>query len=375
VRGSLAELVRKEFIQVFRDRALLRMVAFLPIVQLFLFGYAANTDLRNVRLSVLDLDGSRESRELASAIYTSDVFVPGPVPSTTDDPERFLTEGKAEAVVRIPHGYAADLASGERAEIGILVDGVNASSAGRTQGYLEQIVLREAARVVGGAGAQGPVFGEVRRLEGETRFFYNPDLRSRNYMVPGIVVLIITIISAMLTGVAVVREKEMGTLEQLLVSPLTPAELIAGKTIPFALIAFVDLALATTIAVLWFRIPLEGSIPLLALCALVYLLVTLGGGLLASTVSSTQQQAMFTMWFFLVFGILLSGFFYPIENMPRAIQVLTYANPLRYMMSMVRGIFLRGAGLRDLAPDLLRLAAIGVFTFAVAVVRFRKRVG
>jgi ABC-2 type transport system permease protein len=364
----VAHLVRKEFLQVFRDPALLRMVLLLPVVQLFVFGYAANTDLKNVRLSVLDESRSRESRRLVEAFYQSGVFIPGPAPSRPDDIERLLTEGKAEIGIRIPAGYARDLAEGKQAIVGVLVDGVNSSSAGRAQGYAEQILLREAVR-----GSAGPVEGRAR-IEGETRFYYNPELRSRHYMVPGIVVLIITIISSMLTGAAVVRERETGTLEQLLVSPLSPAQLIAGKTIPFAILAFADLAFATTIAVLWFRIPLEGSVLLLAFVALLFLLVTLGGGLLASTVSATQQQAMFTLWFFLVFGILLSGFFYPIENMPRAIRYLTYVNPLRYMMSMVRGIFLRGAALPDVWPDLWKLSLIGIAMFSLAVFRFRKRV-
>ncbi|MBM3320259.1 MAG: ABC transporter permease [Candidatus Eisenbacteria bacterium] len=369
----VAHLVRKEFLQVFRDPALLRMILLLPVVQLFVFGYAANTDLKNVRLSVLDESRSRESRRLVEAFYQSSVFIPGPEPSRPDEIEKLLAEGKAEIGIRIPAGYARDLDEGKQAIVGVLVDGVNSSSAGRAQGYAEQILLREAARVAeADRGSAAPVEGRSR-IEGETRFFYNPELESRYYMVPGIVVLIITIISSMLTGVAVVRERETGTLEQLLVSPLSPAQLIAGKTIPFAILAFADLAFAATIAVLWFRIPLEGSVLLLAFVALLFLLVTLGGGLLASTVSATQQQAMFTLWFFLVFGILLSGFFYPIENMPRAIQYLTYLNPLRYMMSMVRGIFLRGAALPDVWPDLWRLSLIGIAMFSLAVLRFRKR--
>jgi ABC-2 type transport system permease protein len=379
----LFELVRKEFLQLRRDPALLRMVLVLPFVQLLVFGYAANTDLKNVRLSVLDDCRAEESRRLVETFFATGLFVPGPVPQGGADIERLLERGKSDVGVWIPRGLEEDLAAGRPATVGVFVDGTNSSSAGRTQGYVEQILLREGARLLAATGP-APASAQIgealaapglRRIEGETRFFYNPDLRSRNHMVPGIVVLIITIISMILTGVAVVREREAGTLEQLLVSPLTPAQLIAGKTIPFALIAFGELAFATTFAVLWFRIPLEGSVFLLAFCALVYLVTTLGGGLLASTVSSTQQQAMFVTWFFLVFGILLSGFFYPIANMPRIVQYATYVNPLRYMMNMVRGIFLRGATLGDVLPDLLRLAAIGFATFALAVLRFRKRLG
>lgn len=367
-------LVQKEFRQVFRDPALVRIVLFVPLIQLFVFGYAATTDLKNVRVSVLDQDRSEASRSLADAFFASDIFAPGPPASNPADLERFLVDGRADATVWIPAGYEEDLARGRTASVAVAVDGQNSSLAGRTAGYVSEILRCEARGVLEEKVLAHPeMAGRARRVEGISRFFYNPELESRHYMVPGIVVLIITVISAVLTGMVVVREREIGTLEQLMVSPLTPAQLIAGKTIPFALIAFVDLAFATTVAVLWFQLPFEGSVLLLMGCAMAYLLVTLGIGLLASTVSATQQQAMFTVWFFLVFGIIMSGFFYPIENMPREIRWLTYLNPLRYMMSMVRGIFLRGATLADVAPDLVRLGAIGIFTFTTAVLRFQKR--
>ena len=212
-------------------------------------------------------------------------------------------------------------------------------------------------------------------LRSHTRFFYNPELVSRYYMVPGILVILVTIVSALLTSMAVVREKEIGTLEQLLVTPLKTGHLIAGKIIPFAILSYATLALATFEAVLVFHVPIAGSLGLLAVAMAAYLLVTLGGGLLASTVSSTQQQAMFTAWFFLVFGILMSGFFYPVANMPPWAQTLTLLNPMRYIMSIVRGILLKGAGAGDIAQDFVRLLVLGVVTFSLAVVRFRKRTG
>jgi len=371
----IAYLVLKEFRQVVRDRALIRMVIAVPLIQLFVLGYAANTDLENVRVSVLDQDRTRESRRLTDAYHQSDVFTPGPVPEGPSDLNRLLFDGETEVALWIPSGYGADLASGRPAAVSVAVDGSNSSVAGRAAGYAQQIALVEGQRLLEErARARAALGPEVHRVEAVSRFFYNPELESRHYMVPGIVVLIVTVISALLTGVAVVREREIGTLEQLMVSPLTPAQLIAGKTIPFAILAFADLAFATIVAILWFRLPFEGSAALLAGCALVYLLVTLGIGLLASTVSATQQQAMFTLWFFLVFGIIMSGFFFPIENMPAEIRWLTYANPLRYMMSIVRNIFLRGSGVADVGPDLARLGAIGVLTFAAAVLRFQKKI-
>jgi len=212
-----------------------------------------------------------------------------------------------------------------------------------------------------------------RLIEPVMRYFYNPTLESRYYMIPGILVLLITLISAFLTGMAVVKEKELGTLEQLMVSPLSPAQLIIGKTVPFVILAYFELTVAATFAIWWFNLPLVGSISLLAVCALVYLLVTLGIGLLVSTISNTQQQAMFTIWFFLVFGILMSGFFFPVENMPLTIQKITYINPLRYFIEIIRGIFLRGATLDDVLPNLLPLLGIGLVIFSTAILRFRKR--
>lgn len=369
----IATVIRKEFRQIFRDPALMRIVLFVPLIQLFIFGYAANTDLHNVRVGILDEDGSRASRDLARACFSSDVFVPGPSARSAAALPRLLMQDEADLTLHIPPGYAESLAQHRPLPVGILVDGRNSSLAGRAAGYANAILARETERPLteelpGGSVSQG-------RVHSVRRFFYNPELRSRFYMVPGIVVLIITIISALLTGMAVVREREIGTLEQLMVSPLTPWQLIAGKTLPFAMIGFVDLAVATLLAVLWFRLPFVGSPFLLGGCALVYLLVTLGIGLLASTLSATQQQAMFTLWFFLVFGILMSGFFFPLENMPPILRALTYANPLRYMMTIVRGIFLRGAGFLDLWPQLAALLLLGTLTFTTAVLRFQKRLG
>jgi len=381
VRETLI-FVRKELRQVFRDAAMLRIIFVVPIIQLVIFAYATNTDLRNVRLAVLDEDHTEASRRVAAAIEATREFVPGPVPADGGELEDLLLHGRAELAVRIPRGFERDLLLGRRPAVGVSVDGTNSSRAGRAAGYANAIIVQEVARWLAESSPAGAVPAGTRaapggggRVEGVTRFFYNPELESRLYMVPAILVLLTTVISALLTGMSVVREKEIGTLEQLQVSPLKPAQIIAGKTIPFALIAFGELCLATMLAVAWFRLPITGSLPVLALGAGVYLLVALGVGLLASTVSSTQQQAMFSVWFFLVFGILMSGFFYPIENMPAWAQELTRINPLRYMMNIVRGVFLKGAGFADLRHDLMMLTILGLAVFSAAVLRFRKRAG
>lgn len=367
-------LVRKEFRQVFRTKPMLGIIFVMPIIQLFVLSYAATTDVRNIRLTVLDQDRSAPSRQLAESFYQNDRFLRGPEAATPRELNDLLFRGQTDITLWIPIGYAETIAAGKQAEVGIAVDGQNASGASAALGYAEAIVRRAGARLLEDLRLAKPEMEHrIHRIEAVSRFFYNPELESRNYMVPAIVVLLLTIVSAMLTGMAVVREKEIGTLEQLMVTPISPAQLIIGKLVPFAVLSYFELALATTVAVLWFAVPLAGSLPLLAAASFVYLLVTLGGGLLASTVSQTQQQAMFTVWFFLVFGIMTSGFFYPIENMPPWIYVLTYLNPMRYFMSVIRGIFLKGATVIDLLPDLLPLLLIGILTLTVAALRFKKR--
>ena len=370
----IAYMMWKEFRQVFRDPAMLRIIFFIPIIQLLVFAYAMTTDLKNVRVSIYDADRSRASRDLTASFTASDLFVPGPPAESPDRLRDLLRTGRTDITLLIPRGWGADLAQGRTARLGLQIDGKNSSLAGRAAGYAQAIIRRAALARTEELERERPELAErSRRVEAVSRFFYNPELESRYFMVPGILVLLITITSAMLTGISVVREREIGTLEQLMVTPLSPLQLILGKTLPFAILSFVEFGVATTFAVFWFHLPLIGSIPLLALAALIYLLVTLGAGLLASTVSSTQQQAMFTVWFFLVFGILTSGFFFPIDNMPRFVQLLTYANPLRYFMTIVRGVFLKGVMFGDIADELAGMTILGVLMFSGAVLRFRKR--
>ncbi|MGD8394935.1 MAG: ABC transporter permease [Candidatus Eiseniibacteriota bacterium] len=377
---ALLFLIRKEFLQVRRDPAMLRIIFVVPVIQLLVLSYAANLDLVNVPVTVLDQDRTADSRAVIDAFLHSDTFVQGPVASSPGELQDHLVHDRADLSLWIPPHYARDLAAGRPARVGLAVDGTNSAAAGKTAGYARRIVAAEGARLAAGgtrltsrAGATAEAGTGGPRVEGIVRFLYNPELESRFYMVPGILIILVTIISALLTGMAVVREKEIGTLEQLMVTPLRAWQLIAGKVIPFAILSYLTLSISTALAIGWFRVPVQGSLVLLAVAMAAYLLVTLGGGLLASTVSSTQQQAMFTVWFFLVFGILMSGFFYPIANMPWWARLLTYANPMRYSMSIVRGIFLRGAGLADLWPDLVRLTGLGVLVFTAAVLRFSKR--
>lgn len=366
--GPLLFLIRKEFLQIRRDPAMLRLIFIVPVLQMMVLGYAANLDLERVPVSFLDQDRTAASRALVDAFLAVSTFVPGPAATDAAQLQDHLAHDLADLAVWIPAGYARDLVSGP-APIGITVDGTNSSSAGKIAGYAARIAQEEAERLAtdSGRAVSGP------RVESVTRFFYNPELQSRIYMVPGILVILVTIVSAMVTGMAVVREKEIGTLEQLMVTPLKARHLVAGKVVPFALLSYAALAVSTTLAVAWFRLPVNGSLLLLAGCMGAYLLVTLGVGLLASTVSSTQQQAMFTVWFFLIFGILMSGFFYPVANMPFWARLLTYANPMRHIMDIVRGVFIKGSGAADLWPQIAALAGMGVAVFAVAVRGFAKQ--
>jgi ABC-2 type transport system permease protein len=366
--------MQKEFRQLFRDPGMLRILFLMPLIQLFVFGYAVNTDLRHVRLSFLDEDRTEVSRDLTSAFYASDLFIPAPGANSPHELQNLLLSGETDMTIWIPQGFAKDVAALNHAPLGVTLDGQNSSLAGRALGYAESIVRRQSQQISEAWLRAHPNQRPPSRIEAVTRYFYNPELESRYYMIPGVVVLILTMISTLLTGMAVVKEKEIGTLEQLMVTPLTPLQLIVGKTVPFAVLAFFELSFATTVAILWYKLPLVGSVFLLGGSALVFLLVTLGLGLLVSTISHTQQQAMFTVWFFMLFGILTSGFFYPIENMPHWIQFLTYANPLRYFMAVLRGVFLRGSTLPDLLPELVPLLMLGLGTFTLAVLRFRKTV-
>jgi len=364
--GRLVELIRKEFRQTLRDPRSKRLVFVAPVVQLMLFGYAVNTDVRNAATFVVDYDRTAESRDLVRTLTASGYFR---VVGTGDRPAaivRALDRGDALLALEIPRGFAADLASGRGARVQVLVDGTSSNTALVAQGYATQIIQRFGLERGGGAAAV------PRGVELRARAWYNPNLVSRVYNVPGVIGTIMMLMGLLLTSLAVVREREIGTLEQLMVSPLSPLELILGKTLPVVVIAFIQMALITTVALLWFRIPFEGSALLLLTAAFFYILSGLGLGLLISTVSATQQEAFMSMFFIFMPLIILSGFMYPVENMPTFFQYVTLFNPLRHFLEVVRGIFLKGAGLDVLWPQIAALAVMGVTILFVAAKRFRK---
>jgi len=366
-------LIQKEFRQIFRDHFQLRIILFVPLMMLLVLGNALILDLKNVDLAIVDLDHTAASRELIRSFYASDIFRPAKHEVVPSNVETSLQKGLVDMVVWIPEGYARNILRGESASVGIFVDGSNANTAGQGGAYALAIIQEQSTGILQEKMDKNPRLAKLfHTIKPISRFIYNPELKSRYYMIPGIVVMIITVISGLISGMGIVREKEMGTLEQLMVTPITSTQLILGKLLPSGILAFFDMGLAIIFATLVFKLTIVGSLWLLFLSTLLYLMVTLGVGLLASTLSQTQQQAMLTVWFFLVFGILTSGFFYPLENMPPFVQTLTVINPLRYFMSIMRGIFVKGVLFSDILPDLGMMTLQGIIVLGLAINRYTK---
>jgi ABC-2 type transport system permease protein len=342
-----------------------------PIIQLLMFGYAVTTDVHNVATVVVDHDRSASSRALQDALSAGGYFDIISVTDRSADIRTALDNGKAVMAVEIPAGFAKDLAAARGAHVQIIVDGSNSNTATVAQGYAGRIVQRFAAAYAatgGGEAAQIAAAGVDLR----SRAWFNPDLASRVYNVPAIIGVLLMLMSLLLTALSVVRERELGTLEQLMVSPLTPGELVLGKTIPVAIIAYMDLAIICAVAIGWFDIPLRGSIPALLVCSFVYILAALGIGLIISTISETQQEAFMGMFLMFLPAIILSGFMYPIRTMPVFFQKLTLINPLRHFLEIVRAIFLKGAGFADIWPQLLVISVMAVAVLLFASWRFRR---
>jgi len=370
-------LVWKEFLELRKDPKLFGVVVVAPIVQLTMLGYAATTDVRDVPVVVVDGDRSPSSRDLIARFEGSRNFSIVDVVSTTRDVEPFLESGAAWLALSIPTGYGADVSRGTPVRLQLIADGSDSNSTTVALGYATNVIggyaqeLIESRRVSAGVSEGVPAAGGI---DPRIRIWFNPQLESRHFMIPGVLALVLLVVTANLASMAIVREKELGTLEQLNVTPLRRWELIVGKLLPYGAIAMIDVILVVAVAVFWFEVPLRGSFALLFAMSLVYVMCTLALGLFISTISETQQQAMMTAtFFFLTPMIYLSGFIFPIENMPAVIQPVTYLIPLRYFLIIVRGIFLKGIGLELLWPQAAALAAWGLIVLALAVSRSRKR--
>ncbi len=363
VRATLA-LIKKEFLQVLRDKNMLRIIFIMPIVQLLILGYAVNIDVENIELAVYDFDRSTTSRDYIQAFKPGEYFNVGASRYELLDAETGIKRGRYTAYMVIPPGFGRKIEHLKPVDIGLIIDGTNANSASIALGYSGLITNKYNLRE---AGFEPPLSIRQKTL-------YNPEGESIYFMVPGIIAVLLTMITMMLTSMAIVREREIGTLEQLMVTPISTPSLIMGKTVPFAILGFIELSVALIFGIEWFGIPFEGSWLLLYILSFIFLFTTLGLGMFISTISTTQQQAMFFAWFFSIFAILTSGFFTPISNMPESIQLLTYLNPLRYYLHIVRGIMMKGTSAAILYPQILAMIIFGFVIFSFAWMRFSKRV-
>lgn len=363
----------KEFIQVLRDPRMKALIFVMPVIQLIMFGYAVTTDVDHIKTAVCDLDKSPQSRALIERFTASGYFT---VVDNTDRPERLselLDRGQATIGIQINRGFAEDLKSGRQATIQTIVDGTDSNTGTVAMDYAQRITQEfSRARVVPGELDQlAPP--QTEPIELRSRAWYNPDLKSRYFNVPGVIAVVVLLISLLLTAMAIVREREIGTMEQLMVTPIRSFELILGKTLPFVLISFIDVLVVTAIGVSWFNVPIQGSLALLLFGAGLYLMSTIGIGLFISTISQTQQQALMSSFFFYLPAVLLSGFMFPISNMPEPAQWLTYLNPLRYFLVIIRDIFLKGSGWDILWPQFAALAVLGTALLTMSSLRFKKR--
>jgi ABC-2 type transport system permease protein len=366
----IRELVRKEFIQLFRDRKNRPLLIMAPLIQIILFGYVVTTDVRDIRLGLLDQSHTPESRRLIDALAGNPTFR---INHRADHPgqlDALLVCRRVDATVLIPPDFAARIRRRETAPVQIVADGIASNMAAVRIAHTITLLEQFNTRMLKELYARRIDYGEV---DLRLRTWFNPNLNSQHYFVPGIVAFLVMLLTLLLTSMAIIREKESGTMEQLIVTPLGAGELILGKTIPFILIAQVQMVVVTVFAKFWFGVPFAGSVALLFAATGLFLLSTLGLGLFISTVSHSQQQAMMTTFFFILPIFMLSGFVFPIRNMPLGVQWLTYLNPLRYMLVIIRGIFLKGNGLAALWHQMLALALLGLLVFSGAVTRFKKR--
>lgn len=368
--GRIRELVRKEFIQLLRDKRN-RVVLFVaPFIQMLVFGYVVNYDIRNIRVAWLDYSRTYESRQLAEAFTGSNIFHIINKVNDERQMEALLLDGKIDMGVKIGPDFADIIRKGQTATIQILADGTMSNMASMRMAYTATVLDKFNRNMIRELYPQHMSYGKI---DSRIRTWYNPNLDSQYFFVPGIVAFLVMLISLLLTSIAIIREKEAGTMEQLIVTPLKSYEFITGKTIPYIIIALAQMSAIIAVAIFWFEVPLIGSIFLLFFAACLFLMSTMGIGLFISTISATQQQAMMTTFFFIMPFLMLSGFIFPIVNMPVFVQWLTYLNPLRYFLIIIRGIFLKGVTLEVLWPQYLALFILGIFVFAGAINRFKKR--
>lgn len=367
-------LIQKEFRQIFRDKAMIAIIFFAPLVQMVVLGFAITVDVTNVKTIIADYDNSAVSREIVRKFENNPYFhVVGHMIGNSAL-RQAIDEWRAQIAIVIPTDFEKNLARHFRPQIQIIADGIDGNTAGIALGYAQGVLADFSAEIVADNPASGVGLARTSAVVPQTRMWYNLDLESKNYMVPGLIAMLLTLVSMFLSSMGLVREKEIGTLEQLMVTPIKTWQLILGKVTPFLILGFFELGLMLGIAFVVFQLKAAGSIPLLFAVATLYFLSTLGLGIFISTLAHTQQQAMFLAWFFMIFLIFMSGWLFPIKNMPEIVQKLTLVNPLRYFVTVLREIFLKGSSAQYLVNEILSLAAFAGIVLGISALKFKKRV-
>ncbi len=372
--NKIRYLFVKELIQTLRDKRMRIVLIVPPILQLIVFGYAANLDVKHIRTAVRDLDQSVESRDLTGRFGSSKYFDIQSFPQTPKEVNDLINQGEVTVGIEIPTDFSRKLKKGDTATVQIILDGTESNTALIALGYATQILSEFSTQVlVKKLNRAGMIGFEEAGVELQHRIWFNPSLESRLFYIPGVIASIAFLIPIILTAQAIVREREIGTLEQIMVTPIRSWELIIGKTLPFALVGLFDVIMIALIGVYWFEVPLQGAPLVLLLGAVLFLVSSVAIGLFISTICSTQQQAQISTFFFTMPAFILSGFAFPLENMPEWIQTLTYANPLRYFLVIIRGVFLKAIGLDILWPQMLALGVLGAVMILLSSLRFQKR--
>ena len=374
INSRLTSLIRKEFIQILRDPRTLVLVLVMPVMQLFLLGYAATNDVRNVPLGVYNQDPSPEARSLLDAYRSADYFSLAYEVNSERALRELIDSGKARAGLVIPPDYSDRLQGNEQAEVAFILDGSDPTVAATALAAAQTIGQQQATKILSDRlGRRGQASAISPPIDVRTQVWYNPDLVSAYFMIPGVIAMILFTITTILTATAIVRERERGTIEQLIVTPIRSWELVVGKLLPYVILAFMNTVEILLFGALWFKVPIRGSLLLLGLLSGLFLVSSLGIGLLVSTIANTQQEAMLSVMMTLLPSIFLSGFFFPLEAMPKVMQWLSYLMPLRYYLVIIRSLLLKGVGADMLKGDILALAIFGTAIMTTAALRFRKR--
>ena len=374
INSRLTSLIRKEFIQILRDPRTLILVLVIPIMQLLLLGYAATNDVRNVPLAVFDQDRGPAARALLDAYRTADYFRLEYDVDSEEELRTLIDDGLARAGLIIPPNYSQQLESDGVAQVAFVLDGSDPTVASTSLSAAQLIGQSLATKVMAERLARGGQTTALKLpIEVRTQVWYNPDLVSAFFMIPGVIGMILYALTSILTATAIVRERERGTIEQLIVTPIRPWELVVGKILPYVILAFMNTLEVLAIGSWWFKVPIRGELSVIFLLSGVFLLSSLGIGLLASTIANTQQEAMLTVWMTLLPGIFLSGFFFPLEAMPKVLQWISYLMPLRYYLVIIRSLLLKGVGFAAIQDDVIALTVFGFAIMAIAALRFRKR--